>query len=121
MIVAMLRKAAPPVLIGGALLVFMLALLWAVLAKFDTMLERAARNATQARDAYWSGEIERTNAEANRRIADQVKAALSIEAGANARVRVIQDQLATLEIANAALPSGDACGLGRDRVRLLAN
>lgn len=121
MIAALLKKIALPVLVGGVLLVFMLALLWAILVRFDAMLERAARISAAARDAHWAGEIERTNALANRRIADQAKAALAIEAAANARVRTISDQLNTLEIANAALPSGDACGLGRDRVRLLPN
>ncbi|UDF29822.1 UNVERIFIED_ORG: hypothetical protein LHK14_00420 [Roseateles sp. XES5] len=110
-----------PVLIGGALLVFMLLLIWAILAKFDSALERAARQAAEARDAHWTAQVERANADANRRVADQAKAALAIEADANARVRTITDQLTTMEIANAALPSGDDCGLGRDRVRLLPN
>ncbi|MFT4162843.1 hypothetical protein [Shinella sp.] len=120
-LLTMLRKAAAPVLIGGVLLVFMLALLWVILVKFDTMLERAARTAAEARDAYWTGEIERSNAEANRLLADQAKAALAIETSANARVRAVEIQLANLENANAALPGGDDCGLSRDRVRVLPN
>lgn len=98
----------------------MLALVWAILVRFDAMLERAAQDAAKARDAYWTGEIERANAEANRRIAEQARTALAVEAEANARVRAVDEQLAMLEIENAALPSGDSCGLGRDRVRLLA-
>jgi len=120
-VASMLRKAVFPVLVGGALLVFMLVLLWAILVKFDNMLERAARTAAEARDAYWTGEIERSNAEANRRLADQAKAALAIETDANARVRAVEVQLANLEAENAALPGGDDCSLGRDRVRVLPN
>jgi len=117
----LLRKVALPVLAGGVLVVFMLALLWAILVRFDTMLERAARTAAEARDGYWSGEIERANAEANRQLADQARAALAIETDANARVRAVEIQLANLEATNAALPGGDDCGLGRDRVRVLPN
>lgn len=120
-VVTMLRKVAVPVLIGGVLFVFMLALLWAILMKFDTMLERAARTAAEARDGYWTGEIERSNAKANRLLADQAKAALAIETNANARVRAVEIQLANLEAENAALPGGDDCGLRRDRVRVLPN
>lgn len=121
MIFATLKKAVLPVLIGGALLVFMLALLWVILVKFDGMLERAARTAAEARDSYWTGQIERSNAEVNRQLADQAKAALAIEADANARVRAVEIQIANLEVENAALPGGDDCGLRRDRVRVLPN
>lgn len=120
-VLAVFRKAAVPVLIGGALLVFMLALLWAILVKFDGMLERAARTAAEARDGFWTGEIERANAEANRQLASQAKAALAIETDANSRVRAVEIQIANLEAENAALPGGDDCGLRRDRVRVLPN
>ncbi|TAA54833.1 hypothetical protein [Shinella sp. JR1-6] len=119
MIAGMFRQAALPVLAGLALLFFGLLVLWLILVKFDDMIERAAKAAAEGRDAHWSAQIERANADANRRIADQAKAALAIETDANARVRVVEEQLTNMEIANAALPFGDACGLGRDRVRLL--
>jgi len=121
MILAMIRKAAVPVLIGGALVVFALLFLWLYLVRFDDMMERAARRAAEARDLYWTAELERSNAETNRRLADQAKAALAIESDANARVRAAETQLANLETANAALPGGDDCGLDRDRVRMLPN
>ena len=43
------------------------------------------------------------------------------EADANSRIQAAQQQLIDLEKQNAALPFGDACGLSRDRVRLLPN
>ncbi len=119
MIAEMLRKAALPVLAGGALLVTGLFLLWLILVKYDDMLERAVKTAVDGRDAHWAARIERSNAVTNQRIADQAKAALAIETAANARVRAVEQQLTNLEIANAALPNGTDGGLGRDRVRLL--
>ncbi|GLR51256.1 hypothetical protein KYK30_20490 [Shinella yambaruensis] len=117
--IAALQGRAAQALIGLALLVGLLLAAWLVLDRLDTMIERAEKAAIEKRDAHWTAEIERGNAEANRRIADQAKAALAIETDANARIRAVENQLASLETANAALPHGDACGLGRDRVRLL--
>lgn len=119
--IAAIQGRAAQVLIGLALLVGLVLAAWFILDRLDTMIERAKLAAIESRDAYWTGEIERGNAEANRRIADQAKAALAIETDANARIRAVEHQLANLETANAALPDGDACGLGRDRVRLLPN
>lgn len=110
---------AVQILIGFALLIFGLFMLLRLVEKIETMIERAEKAAIEKRDAHWTAEIERGNAEANRRIADQAKAALAIETDANARIRAVEIELASLEAENAALPNGDACGLGRDRVRLL--
>jgi phytoene/squalene synthetase len=118
-VIAALKGRVAQLLIGIALLVCALIAFYAILGRLDTMIERAKLAAIESRDAHWTAEIERGNAEANRRIADQVKAALAIETEANARIRAVENELANLETANAALPDGDACGLGRDRVRLL--
>lgn len=117
--IAALNGRAAQILIGIALLAFVLITGLFILDRLDTMIERAKTAAIESRDAHWTAQIERGNAEANRRIADQAKAALAIETEANARIRAVEHQLASLETANAALPDGDACGLGRDRVRLL--
>ncbi|MCW5708688.1 hypothetical protein [Shinella sp.] len=77
--IAALQGRAAQVLIGLALLVGLLLAAWLVLDRLDTMIERAEQAAIEKRDAYWTAEIERGNAEANRRIADQAKAALAIE------------------------------------------
>jgi Na+-transporting methylmalonyl-CoA/oxaloacetate decarboxylase gamma subunit len=111
---------AVQILIGLALLIVGLFALVYLVGKIETMIERAEKAAIENRDAHWTAEIERGNAEANRRIADQAKAALAIEADANARIRAVEIENANLEAKNAALPNGDACGLGRDRVRLLS-
>lgn len=118
MIAAMNGRVAQ-LLIGLALLAAAIFGFLLILNRIDTMIERAKMAAIESRDAFWTGEIERGNAEANRRIAEQAKTALAIETNANARIRAAEDQLASLENANAALPDGDACGLRRDRVGVL--
>lgn len=117
--IAALNGRVAQLLIGAALLVAALAVFLLILHRIDTMIERAKMAAIESRDAYWTAEIERGNAEANSRIAAQAKAALAIETSANARIRAVEEQLASLENANAALPDGDACGLRRDRVGVL--
>lgn len=112
-------KWAAPLLVTAVLLLAGLGLGVLLVSRIDTMIQRAERAAIEARDAHWTAELERANAAANRRIAEQAKAALAIETDAAARIRAAEDHLASLETANAALPDGDACGLGRDRVRLL--
>lgn len=112
-------KRAAPLIITAVLILSALAMIVLLVNRIDTMIERAERAAIAARDAYWTAEIERANAAANRRVADQARAALAIETAAAARIRAVESELASLETANAALPDGDACGLGRDRVRLL--
>lgn len=99
------------------LIAFLLA--WATFATVAGMVEDAREQAVSERDAHWAAEIERSNAFAAREIAAQAKTALAIEADANARVRAAEDKLTELEKQNAALPDGDACGIGRARVRLL--
>jgi hypothetical protein len=118
-VIAALNGRAAQILIGLALLAAGLGSFFLILHKIDTMIERAEKAAIVSRDAHWAAEIERGNAEANRRLADQAKAALTIETDANARIRAVEIENANLEAKNAALPNGDACGLGRDRVRLL--
>lgn len=112
-------KRAAPLLVTAVLLLFGLGVGYLLVSRVGTMIERAERAAIEARDAHWTAEIERANADANRRIAAQATAALAVETEANARIRAVEDELASLETANAALPDGDACGLRRDRVRLL--
>ncbi|MGD9476129.1 hypothetical protein [Shinella sp. G-2] len=116
---ALLNRAALPAFAAAALLLTFGLIMLFVVSRIDTLIDRAVTSAVAGRDAHWIAEIERTNAQALRRVADQAQAALAIEAAANDRVRAVEAQLSELETANAALPAGDACGLGRDRVRLL--
>lgn len=94
---------------------------WRGIARIDGMVDAAREEATKARDAYWTGEIERANAIAERARADQIAAAAAADREAAEQIRRLEDQLDRLERENASLPNGDACGLSRDRVRLLPN
>ncbi len=116
---ALLPKASLSFLFAAAMLLVVGLIVFGIVSRIDTLVAQARAEAIESRDAHWTAEIERTNAEANSRIAAQVRAALDLETKANARIRAIEDQLSSLENENAALPDGDRCGLGRDRVRLL--
>lgn len=94
---------------------------WRGMARIDGMIEAARQAAAAERDAHWRGEIERANAIAERARADQIAAAAAADREAAEQIRRLEDQLDRLERENASLPNGDACGLSRDRVRLLPN
>ncbi len=117
---ALLSKAATPLVIAGLLYAAGMGL-WAFAAhQAATLADRVRADVRAERDSHWSAEIERSNAHAARRIADQAREALRVETAANERIRAVEQEQAELEKKNAALPDGDACGLDRDRVRLLA-
>lgn len=92
---------------------------WRGMARIDGMVETARVEATKARDAFWRGEIAKANAIAERARADQIAAAAAADREAAEQIARLEDQLDRLERENATLPNGDACGLGRSRVRLL--
>lgn len=119
MLSSFFARVASPLVIAAALLLGVAIVALLGVRTVSGMVADARSQAVRERDAYWTGEIEKANAVANRKIADQARAALAIEAGANARVQAAQDRLNELESENAALPDGDACGIGRARVRLL--
>lgn len=109
---------------GTAIAILVLALLvigsgWLMVREVRSMANDAADRATDAADAKWKAEIANANAEANRKVADQAKAALAIEADANSRINAASQELEELRKRNAALPGADAIGLSRDRVRML--
>ncbi|MEY9717873.1 regulator of protease activity HflC (stomatin/prohibitin superfamily) [Sinorhizobium fredii] len=117
---ALLSKAAAPFIIAGLLFAAGAGLAAFAATKVSGMIEEARAEARAERDAHWTAEIERANASANRKIADQAREALRVEAAANERIRAAEHELAEQEKKNAALPDGDRGGLDRDRVRLLA-
>lgn len=94
-------------------------LVWLALIKADEIASTARAQATAERDNFWSARIEKSNALAAQRQADQAERVLSIEVAANQRVREMEDHYAEMETENAALPNGDDRGLSRARVRLL--
>ncbi|MBB3297913.1 MULTISPECIES: hypothetical protein [unclassified Rhizobium] len=111
-----------PVVAGLAALLMVLALAAIVLLgvrEIRSMVDEAAVRGKALSDAEWSAKVEKANAEANRRIADQASAVVEIQAAATDRVNAASQQLEELRKRNAALPDGNATGLSRDRVRML--
>ena len=80
----------------------------------------ARAQAIAARDAHWQAEIARSNVEAEaerRRLAED---AMAVDAATRAEIARLEQSLADMEARNAALPGAAACGLDRERVRLLS-
>ncbi|WP_429813593.1 hypothetical protein [Ensifer sp. B1-9] len=117
---AAISRAALPYLITGVLLLAAAGLAYLAVSMVAEMIDEASATARAERDAHWTAEIERTNAHAARRIADQAREALRVETAANERIRAAEQEQVELEKKNAALPDGGACGLDHGRVRLLA-
>lgn len=81
--------------------------------------DRKVAEAVKANDAGWERKIAASNAEVAQRQAERAVAAAQLSArlaDETARSAALQSEL---EKANAALPNAAACGLDRDRVRLL--
>ena len=111
-----------PIVYAVAVLLALAALglvVWLGIHEVRSMISEAATNATAASDAKWTAKIEKTNAEANQKIADQATATVQIQADATASVNAASQQLEELRKRNASLPAGNTVGLSRDRVRLL--
>lgn len=119
MIAAWASKAITPLIIVAALLAAAAFLGWLTLSTVNSMVETGKKETAAERNAYWTGRIEKANALAAKADADRSRKVLRIEQEATDRLVAITQQKAKLENENAALPNGDACGLGRDRVRLL--
>ncbi|WP_081295565.1 hypothetical protein [Rhizobium leguminosarum] len=111
-----------PIAIGLAALALVLvisSLIYGSIREIRSMVDDAAANAKALADQTWTAKIEKANAEANQKIADQAKAVIEIQADAAGRVNAASQQLEELRKRNAALPDGNAIGLSRDRVGLL--
>ncbi|MBB2905760.1 hypothetical protein FHR76_002142 [Rhizobium sp. RAS22] len=119
MIGAWVSKAVTPLIVVAALLAAAAFLGWLSIATVNGMVERAVNLKASERDAHWKGEIETANAKAAYAEAAQARYAIELERDASIRIGALNVNKEKLENENAALPNGDACGLGRDRVRLL--
>jgi predicted PurR-regulated permease PerM len=111
-----------PIAIGLVALAFVLVisgLVYGSVREIRSMVNEAAANAKALSDQTWTARIEKSNAEANQKIADQAKAVIEIQADAADRVNAASQQLEELRKRNAALPHGGDVGLTADRVRLL--
>ncbi|WP_107339203.1 hypothetical protein [Agrobacterium pusense] len=119
MIGAWFSKAVTPLIIVAALLAAAAFLGWLAIAAVNNMVDRAVNLKASERDAHWKGEIETANTKAANAEAAQARFAIELERETSARIAALNVNKEKLENENAALPNGDACGLGRDRVRLL--
>lgn len=114
-------KAMTPLLVLSAMLVAAALLCWLTLRTIDGMISDARAGAIAERDAVWIAKIEKSNADTNRQAAEQVSAAMTIQAEATDQVRAAEQQLADLKVKNAQLPLRLDCGLSGDRGRMLPN
>lgn len=119
MISAWLTKAARPVIIVLLLIGAALFLGWLTIATVNGMVERAVSRTKSESDARWTAAIETANTKAANAEAAQARYALDLERSTSAKIDALRARNEELETQNAALPNGDDCGLGRDRVRLL--
>ncbi|MGO4735964.1 hypothetical protein AB4099_05435 [Bosea sp. 2KB_26] len=92
---------------------------WRAAAALERIVDQAAASARTERDAHWRAEIATANVAIERARAEQAFAAARSEVEIRATETRLETALKDLELRNAALPNGDRCGLGRDRVRLL--
>jgi electron transfer flavoprotein alpha subunit len=75
--------------------------------------------AVASRDTYWQGEIEKANALADKKVAEQTSAAMKIQAATTDQVTSAVNLLAELKVKNAQLPPRPDCGLSVERGQLL--
>ncbi|MGV1784564.1 MULTISPECIES: hypothetical protein [Agrobacterium] len=119
MIGAWLSKAVTPLVIAAAFLAVAAFLGWLSISAVNSMVETAVTTKAAERNAHWKAEIETANTRAANAEAAQVHLAMELERDTSIRIAALNVNKEKLENENAALPNGDACGLGRDRVRLL--
>jgi uncharacterized membrane protein len=119
MIAAWLSKAATPLIVLGLIALAAFGVSWATLSVVDRLVSDARASAVTERDAHWTAEIARSEAATQKLIAEKLKETMAAQEAARMHVASVEAQLAQLETDNAALPDDGACGLGRDRVRLL--
>jgi hypothetical protein len=117
-----LGSARPMIFAGLVLLLLVVAGLgfWRGMAAIERLVATARAEATAARDAHWTAEIAKANAAVAEARAAQATAVAALESHALTEISRLSAQLTELETANAALPGAGACGIDRDRVRLLA-
>lgn len=106
-------------LVSAAMLLAALFLGWLSLKTIDNMLDDTRIQAIAERDAVWEAKIEKANAATNKQAADQVSAALVIQAATSERVTSYEKLLAELKVKNGQLPRRYDCGLSLERGRLL--
>jgi flagellar motility protein MotE (MotC chaperone) len=110
------------IITGLAALAAIAAIVWggvAVITKIDGMITTATKAARDERDAYWQAEIEKSNADAQAKIAENLRTTMAAQDTARDQIAVLERRATELEKDNDALPDSGKCGLSRGRVRLL--
>ncbi len=116
---AFLGKLASPFIVAGALLAAAALLFWLTMSVVNGMVSDARAAAISERDAHWTAELAKSDAETQKKITDNLRQTMAAQDAARDQVAEANQRADQLEIDNAALPDTGACGLGRDRVRLL--
>lgn len=119
MTTAWLTRAVLPVLILVALALGTAFFVSRAADKFSSIIETARQQERAGRDAYWTGQIEKSNALAAQAEATQAREALRINTETASTIADLRAKLITLGAANAKLPNGGAVGLDRARGQLL--
>jgi hypothetical protein len=107
---------------GLATLAVIAIIVWggvAAIGKIDGMITTATSTARDERDAHWRAEIEKSNAEAQAKIAETLKQTMAAQDAARDQVAAAERRATELEKDNDALPDNEKFGLSRGRVRLL--
>ncbi|MGO4196560.1 hypothetical protein AB4Z13_14450 [Rhizobium sp. YAF28] len=106
--------------IGAAVLAIAVLILVVLgLRELRGMIDDAVALKGRERDSFWTAKIEKSNADLNKRAADQAAAIIRIQSDMADKNRADQIALHKLREQNALLPHGNACGLSGDRVGLL--
>lgn len=119
MIGTLLGKKAAPFLIAAALALGAAGLFFLGVETIDGWIETARVEARKERDNYWRAEIEKSNAAAQAKIADNLRTTMAVQQRASEDVAAAEARATELEKSNAALPDNGDRGLRRERVRLL--
>ncbi|TCT37683.1 hypothetical protein [Martelella mediterranea] len=112
------RKTAPW-LLAAVLIAFGGVSARMAVGKVSDLIDDRVVAARDERDAHWKAKLAASNLEVIRLEKALSEQVLETDRQIKAAENAAKDQLRTMEKANAALPGGDACGLGPDRVRLL--
>lgn len=92
---------------------------WRGLVAIERIRTEAADGATKLCNAGWETQISKSNVAVATARTEQVLASARADAASRDVESQVEARLKELGKANAALPGGDRCGIGRDRVRLL--
>lgn len=104
---------------AGAILLAIAFCAWRAVAAFEAAIDAADERGEQRERHRWQAEIATSNAKVAEAQLAADRAARAASEKAAGEIASLRKSLEDLEKANASLPNPDACGLDRDRVRVL--